>query len=270
MRRIALAIAAALSIGTAHAWELGAMNRTIEQTNMVVDGHCSGTLISLTERLVLTNFHCIEDRISFLDREIVGDDGVVRKVRQRKLADVPIAQHRYNGFERTGTSTYVGEIVADVKQRDLAVVQLKGEIPHTYASPLLSVRGTVTRGERVYIVGNPAAQEATVVEGIVSNVNRTFEWPWTDGAKMPMLQISGGLWGGNSGGALYNDNGELIGVPAAVNTRATFIGFAIPIELVRLTLREACFGSLYDPLFDDALCRADRKRRAEEAAARAR
>ena len=264
--RHALALALTLVAAPAlaqDAWPVDAMNRVIDQTNFVVDGGCSGTLISVPERLVLTNFHCVEKSISTIERDQVGDDGVVRRVKMRRLADLKVEQHSYVGFARVGTSSYVAEIVADSKARDLAVLRIKGPIPHIYASPLLPEGSKITRGERVYVVGNPALEDATVVEGIVSNVNRTFEFPWTGGEKLAMVQFSGGIFGGNSGGALYNAAGELIGVPAAGYREATFIGFAVPIDVVKSVLRDNCLAQVFDEHADDARCRTDKSLKRE-------
>jgi S1-C subfamily serine protease len=256
-------------------WSIADMNKTIDQTNFIVNGGCSGTLISVEEKLVLTNYHCIDNLVSSVEREITNAEGWVRKVRVRIYADVPVLQNRYDGFIRTGSSAYVGEIVFESKTRDLALLKLKGSIPHTYASPLLPWDGVVARGDRIYSVGNPAGEDATLGEGIVSNVNRTFDFSWTDGAKLAMIQFSGGLFGGNSGGALYNDKGQLIGVPAAGYRAATFIGFAVPVTVVKGFLKDSCYtpdgGEMADGrvnatgrIIADEKCRADKKKKADK------
>jgi S1-C subfamily serine protease len=247
-------------------WSIADMNRAIEQTNFIVDRGCSGTLISVTEKLVLTNYHCIDDHVTSIERELTNSEGYVKKVKVRVYKDVAVEQNRYDGFTKTGSATYVAEIVAESKTRDLALLRLKGSIPHAYASPLLPGDGKVERGDTIFSVGNPAGEDATLGSGIVSNVNRTFDFPWTDGARLEMIQFSGGLYGGNSGGALYNDKGQLIGVPAAGYRQATFIGFAIPVQVVKVFLKDACFFR-DDTITLDAQCRADKlakpKREAE-------
>lgn len=258
-------------------WSIDDMNKAIEQTNFIVNRGCSGTLISVPEKLVLTNYHCIDDAVTSVEREVTNAEGWVRKVKFRIYKDVPVEQNRYDGFTKTGSSSYVAEIVAESQTRDLALLRLKGSIPHTYASPLLPASGQVRRGDRIYSVGNPAGEDATLGEGVVSNVNRTFDFPWTAGAKLAMIQFSGGLFGGNSGGALYNDRGELIGVPAAGYRVATFIGFAIPIHVVKSFLKDNCFIAAGDEfvsskvinatgtIADDPQCRENKKKKAEKA-----
>lgn len=253
---VLLAIMAIVAIeARAAEWALEDMNRAIEQTNFAVNQGCSGTLISKEERLILTNFHCIDDKIEIVEREEQSADGFLRKVRLNRYRDVPVEQNKYVDYARVQSMSYVGEIKAADKKRDLAVVQLKGEIPHTYAAPLRSDERRIIRGERVYAVGNPAGNYATVVEGIVSSVNRTFEFSWTGGEKLPMIQFSGGIWGGNSGGALYDSHGELIGVPAAGHASASFIGLAIPVSVVKAFLKDNCLFEAFDKAFKDAECR---------------
>lgn len=263
----ASAIMLALLLGPAYGqgWPLDEMNTAINSTNFIVNGGCSGTLISLKEKLILTNHHCIEGSVSSVEREITDDIGNVRKVKVRKYDDVAVVQNRYDGFIKAGSASYVTEIVAEAKTSDLAVLRIRGDIPHGYASPLLPDGAKVVRGERVYIVGNPAGEDATLVEGVVSNVNRTFEFPWTNGSKLPMIQISGGIYGGNSGGAAYNAKGQLIGVPSAGYRVATFIGFAIPVEVVKLFLKDACLASIFDSTADDKKCRDEAKKKKREA-----
>lgn len=264
-RTIALLAAATIG-GAAHAqqagWSIESLNNTIEQTNFVVDGHCSGTLISLKDKLVLTNYHCIDNRIEIVEDEVTTPDGAQRKIKRKRYHEVPIAQDGYDGYSRVRTTSHVTRIVAEAKKLDLALLQIQGNIQQVYASPMLPDSVTVVRGQRIYTVGNPAMLESSVFEGIVSNVNRTFEFPWTGGEKTPMIQFSGGIVGGNSGGALYDDKGRLVGVPSAV--RATSVlGLAIPITTVKSFLRDNCVASVFDPAADDAVCRAAKTKKSK-------
>lgn len=268
MRALIAGVIACLTFpAVANEWSIDDMNRTIDQTNFIVGEGCSGTLISLPQRFILTAYHCIDPYVSSRDREVTDANGVVKKVRFRHFDDVGVAQNSYSGFTRVGQASYIAEIVAEDKKRDLAVLKIKGTIPHTYASHLLPADKSVQRGERVYIIGNPAGNDSTVVEGIVSNVNRTFEFPWTGNEKLPMIQISGGIFGGNSGGSVYNASGDLIGVPAAGYSSATFIGLAIPVGVVRQFMRDNCIASAFENA-DDEACKKElekkKKARKEE------
>jgi S1-C subfamily serine protease len=235
------------SSAIASQWTLEQMNRVIDQTNFVVNRGCSGTLISLEERLILTNHHCIDSMISIIEREETDANGYSKKVRVRKYAEVTVEQHAYDGFARISTASYIAEIVAEDKKVDLAILRIRSQIPHQVASRILPDSMRIVRGERVYVVGNPAGNDATLIEGIVSNLNRTFQLPWTGNERVAMIQFSGGIYGGNSGGALYNSSGFLIGVPAASHRSAAFIGLAIPISTVKKFMQESCLAHIYNP-----------------------
>lgn len=260
--RIAIAVLACVLTASPAASEwtnVKDMNAAIDGTNFVVGAGCSGTLISIPEKLILTAYHCIEQNVTTYENEVASPDGVVKKVRQRRYVDVPLVQFTYDGYVQTGSAAYVGEIIAEDQKRDLAIIQFKGKIPHTYASPLLPDTSEVMRGEKVYVVGNPAMNYGSVVEGIVSSVNRTFEFSWTKNEKLAIIQFSGGIVGGNSGGALYNAKGEVIGVPIAM--QASSVGFATPVTVVKKFMRDNCLVKALDPSADDVKCKADKAKK---------
>jgi S1-C subfamily serine protease len=96
-------------------------------------------------------------------------------------------------------------------------------------------------GDEVLAIGNPLGLQQTVTHGIVSAIDRkqlgvaTFE---------NFIQTDAAINEGNSGGALIDAEGELVGINTAViakNTDATGvegIGFAIPVNLARGVMRE--------------------------------
>lgn len=248
----------------AEKWSITDMNNVIDQTNFVVDDKCSGTLISLKEKLILTNDHCVQSRVSIVEEEITDEDGAVTKRKREKFTDLPVVQNRYKGFALVGSATFQTEIVAHDKKRDLAILRFKQDaIPFTIASPLLPDGIDLVRGQKIYTVGNPAMLEATVVEGIVSSLSRQLEIGGDD--KRDYIQVSGGVYGGNSGGALYDEYGRLIGVPAAgFQGGPTYMGFAIPIQSVKELLKQNCLASVWDPKADDAKCVADKAKKKED------
>ena len=102
----------------------------------------------------------------------------------------------------------------------------------------------VRTGEFSIAIGSPLGDElaGTVTFGMVSYANRTLE---IDGALVSMIQTDAAINSGNSGGALMNVNGEVIGINSRKQSGfsgngATIegIGFAIPINEVRATVDE--------------------------------
>lgn len=247
----------------ASAWELADMNKVIDQTNFIVNRGCSGTLISLNPPLILTNYHCIDQNVRSVNKEVVDNNGVVSTIKEVRLDPVAVEQVSYAGHETVGSSSYVSEIVARQKNRDIAVLQLRAaSIPHTVFSPLLPYGEEVQRGEIVWAVGNPAGLDATVTSGIISSVTRTFQFPWAENEDLPMIQTDVGIFGGNSGGALYNSSGILVGVPAAGHSQATHLGLAIPTAIVWEVLAKNCLAQFVGGA-DDADCNVEAEKQAD-------
>ena len=102
----------------------------------------------------------------------------------------------------------------------------------------------VRTGEFVIAIGSPLGDElaGTTTFGMVSYANRTLD---IDGALVTMIQTDAAINSGNSGGALLNVDGEVIGINSRKTSGSTTsgatiegIGFAIPINEVRATVDE--------------------------------
>jgi serine protease DegS len=128
------------------------------------------------------------------------------------------------------------KVVGRDPDTDLAVLQLdlKKDIP---VMPL-GHSDQMRVGDVVLAIGNPVGLSQTVTQGIISATGRgelgvaTFE---------NFIQTDAPINVGNSGGALINTNGELIGINTAVlakNLGVEGIGFAIPVNLVRGVMTE--------------------------------
>ena len=114
---------------------------------------------------------------------------------------------------------------------DLAILHLK--ISNVPVMPV-GRSDTLRVGDIVLAIGNPYGLSQTVTQGIVSATGRgqlglaTFE---------NFIQTDAAINLGNSGGALIDAHGDLVGINTAVLNRANGgpegIGFAIPINLVR-------------------------------------
>lgn len=240
-------------------WTVKEMNDKITQTNFVVGSGCSGTLISLKYKLILTNHHCIGSYYVYNDREEVTN-GIVRKVRREERTDVPVSQVFYKDYRKVGTSVLQTELVAHKQKTDLALLQIRAEnITNTGESVMLPDGQTPVRGERVWVVGNPRGLDATVTAGIISSMNRLLRVSWADGAEVPFIQIDAAVNPGNSGGSLYNSQGYLIGVPGAMAGDSA-LGLAIPYTSIRTFLSENCYEDVWKKDADsNHVCEAKKK-----------
>ena len=130
-----------------------------------------------------------------------------------------------------GDTDYTATVVGKDDTSDVAVLKIDatGLTPATVGdSDSLSV------GDSVLAVGNPLGQlGGTVTSGIVSALNRSVTIRGTSSTNtMSLIQMDASVSPGNSGGGLFNMNGELIGLVNAKSSssNAEGLGFAIPIN----------------------------------------
>lgn len=167
--------------------------------------------------LVLTNSHVIEGVA--MGRSMFGGD-----VRQAGItANFPDGRRR------------LARILAADPDEDIAILQLVPERnEERFAEAPLGLSSALRLGEQVFAIGSPVGFEATVVTGIVSALDRTEVLA---NRQLPVIQLDAAINFGNSGGPLFNLRGELVGIATARSRRGEGIGFAIPIDRVRLFLR---------------------------------
>ena len=107
---------------------------------------------------------------------------------------------------------------------------------------------TVRVGQSVIAIGNALGQyQNTVSSGIVSGKGRSLSASDDSGSSSElltdMLQTDAAINSGNSGGPLLNLAGQVIGINTAVASDATGIGFAIPINATKGTMKGVLAGS---------------------------
>ncbi len=124
------------------------------------------------------------------------------------------------------SQTYEAKIIGTDSLTDLAVIKIDatGLIPAE-----LGNSSNVKVGEFVMAIGNPVGMDYTVTSGIVSAVDREVT---TDGTTYTAIQTDAAINSGNSGGALVNTNGQVIGINTLklAGNDIEGIGFAIPIS----------------------------------------
>lgn len=122
---------------------------------------------------------------------------------------------------------YEAKIVGQDEQTDLAVIKIEktGLTKAEFADS-----DNVKVGEFAMAVGNPVNMTSTVTTGIISAVNRKITD--SDGKTYTCIQTDAAINSGNSGGALVNSDGQVIGINTLKlsGTGIEGIGFAIPIN----------------------------------------
>ena len=122
---------------------------------------------------------------------------------------------------------YEAKIVGQDEQTDLAVIKIEktGLTKADFADS-----DSVKVGEFAMAVGNPVNMNSTVTTGIISAVNRKITD--SDGKTYTCIQTDAAINSGNSGGALVNSEGKVIGINTLKlsGTGIEGMGFAIPIN----------------------------------------
>ena len=142
------------------------------------------------------------------------------------ISDATSIKVKLNSQTYGDDAVYEAKIVGKDSQTDLAVLKIeKSDL--TAAEFADSDQAVV--GEFVMAVGSPLGLDATVTTGIVSAVNREVE---SDGNTFVCIQTDAAINSGNSGGALVNSDGKVIGINTLKlsGTGVEGIGFAIPIN----------------------------------------
>ena len=133
-------------------------------------------------------------------------------------------------------STVNGQLVGTDEMTDIAVVKVDTQ---NLPAARFGNSDEIMVGEPVVAIGNPMGLEfqGSVTVGVVSALNRTIE---INDRRFNLLQTDAAISPGNSGGALVNYDGEVIGINSAKLAKSGVegIAFAIPSNVVQNVIRE--------------------------------
>ena len=152
---------------------------------------------------------------------IISEDGYII-TNNHVIADATnIKVTLYDGTE------YTAALVGADAPSDIAVLKIEAT---GLKAPAIGNSDNLAVGQNVLAVGNPLGElGGTVTNGIISALGRQVS---VEGNNMTLLQTNAAVSPGNSGGGLFNEQGELIGIVNAKSTGnyAEGLGFAIPIN----------------------------------------
>jgi Do/DeqQ family serine protease len=161
----------------------------------------SGVMVT-TDGYLLTNFHVVD-----------GADHIM--------------------VDLTDGRTLMAKVIGTDKPSDLALLKVNGT---GFTAIALGNSDAVNVGDVVLAVGNPLGVGETVTMGIISAKNRSTS---DDGSYEDFLQTDAPINHGNSGGALVNTKGELVGINSQIlssNDGNIGIGFAIPANMAKTVM----------------------------------
>ena len=130
-----------------------------------------------------------------------------------------------------GDKDYPATIIGEDSTSDIAVIKIEAD---GLTPAIVGDSDKLAVGDNVLAVGNPLGElGGTVTSGIVSALNRSVSIQSSSSVNtMSLIQMDASVSPGNSGGGLFNMNGELVGVVNAKSSDsdAEGLGFAIPIN----------------------------------------
>lgn len=170
-----------------------------------------------------------EEKLGLGSGVVITDDGYI-------LTNQHVAGNKYSSCYVTINDGTVceGSVVWADENIDLAIVKInKTQLDFLE----LGDSDNITIAEDVYAIGNPLGMEFqnTVTKGIISSTNRTIKIE-NDEKNVYMedlIQTDSTINEGNSGGALINSEGKLIGINSVKISNAEGIGFAVPVNIVK-------------------------------------
>ena len=179
----------------------------------VTRGQGSGVILD-ESGLLITNWHVIWPLVD----PRVDSAGMFAEVKLR------------DGRARRAT------VLSHSDAHDLALLQIQLQGEEKFVPATIGRSSDLMIGETMIAIGNPQGHANTVTTGVLSATGRTIKLRAPDGQVREyteLMQTDAAINGGNSGGALLDITGKLVGINNAMATGAENIGFAIPMDLVR-------------------------------------
>ena len=212
-----------------------------------INPYCAGTWVA--RDVILTANHCIH---GLAEKIVLGqviakaradgatddDIALLLAVIQAGLLQLPamdemtlpisfIIHDEVIGVSDNPTTVHQGRVLALNPENDLALVQALNVPEHKVA---VLAKETPLVGEHIFTMGHPIGLYWSFMEGVVS----AYHDHLTPAKKFePLLQISMPIFYGNSGGGVFNQFGELVGLVSFMPPKVPDVGFCIHLDSIR-------------------------------------
>lgn len=188
-----------------------AISSTLQIVAEMVDGAMSGTGTIISENgYFITNAHVVmqltkdRQKVTNLSEAVYGQSG----------------EHNYR---------FAAELIYANPAIDLALLKTE---PSKELVPVTFSTQDAFPGEAVYAIGNSKGEGLCIVEGIVSDVHRQI-------GAIDAIMITAPVTHGNSGGPVFNADGQLIGIVQSGRTDVSTMNYVIPIKSICEFLQDA-------------------------------
>ncbi len=220
-------------------------NAQIDQTNFLVNNNCSATLIDAKRGYLITANHCITAQFKIVQKQDIEPDGTVHTRQVRVAVPGTVSQLYFKGASEVQRNSYAFRVVRNDEDMDLALIQVQTKLSNTIAAAI-ACKGP-QRLDTVYAVGNSlGVLYASATEGIVASLSRNYIMLGIDDhGEHRLLQSTAPIGGGNSGGALYNDKGELVGVNVRGYQAVAPLALSVPLSDIKVFLKREGLDSLW-------------------------
>ena len=243
---LAIIFGVGLFAGWEYAGSTGSTSRTATTSKAAVTTSTSSSSASSIEAQQEAAIAKIEPAVVELDVITTQGEQIGSGVIIDSKGDIVTNYHIVNGEESITAVLYNGskeqaQLVGTNTSDDLAVVRIQPFSNMTVAQ--IGNSSKLAVGQEVLAIGNPLGITETATKGIVSALNLSVTES-TGTTISNAIQTDAAVNPGNSGGALINLQGQLIGIPTLTavntesNTAANGVSFAIPSNLVQTIVQQ--------------------------------
>lgn len=188
-----------------------AIGSTLQLVAKMDDGAMSGTGTMISEKgYFITNAHVVMELTQNHQRVINLSEAVYGQSGERNYR-------------------FVAELIYANPAIDLALLKTE---PNKELVPVTFSTQDAFPGEAVYAIGNSKGEGLCIVEGIVSDVHRKI-------GAIDAIMISAPVTHGNSGGPVFDADGQLIGIVQSGRTDVSAMNYVIPVNTIISFLSEA-------------------------------
>ena len=189
-------------------WSVERIQVQANQTLVEVGNWCSGTIIDSHNGLVVTAAHCVEKVHVKKSVKVTKPSGEVIIYKIDRYDPLVVTLHKFDDEgNEIGFIKYTTRVLKAVYPQDIAVLQNVSGEPFT--SNVVISLAKVRYGAHVFTVGNPLMFYGVVAEGKVIKPKHTLD---VGSGPVTTIVFNSFMAPGSSGGGLFNDYGELIGI----------------------------------------------------------
>jgi S1-C subfamily serine protease len=170
---------------------------------------------------------------------VISKDGLIMTAAHVVQVVDRIIVRFHNGWEEEA------QIVAAASRADVALIRLN-RVPENLQVAKMGDSTTIRIGDPIFVVGAPFGIEFTLTAGRISG-RRTQAVFTSEVAPIVLLQTDAAINRGNSGGPMFNMDGQVIGIVSEILTRSggfEGVGFAVSVDTARdMLLKQGAFWS---------------------------